>query len=105
MIHYKSEYGDWQETQVNAKLHKHLLTNLICGNHYQVTITAFNAAGRGLPSDTISAETTGRGEIVKLVAISPYVGEGRNITGRGLIHTKVYNYQGYQNEEKPAPSL
>ncbi|KAH7953305.1 hypothetical protein HPB49_007010 [Dermacentor silvarum] len=63
VVHYKSEYGEWQETQVNSKLSKHLLTNLICGNHYQITITAFNSAGRGAPSETVSAETTGRGEI------------------------------------------
>ncbi|CAN8027485.1 unnamed protein product [Ixodes persulcatus] len=63
VVHYKSEYGEWQETQVNSKLHKHLLTNLICGNRYQVTITAFNAAGRGIPSELVNAETTGRGPI------------------------------------------
>ncbi|XP_077560091.1 cell adhesion molecule Dscam1-like isoform X2 [Haemaphysalis longicornis] len=63
VVHYKSEYGEWQEAQVNSKLSKHLLTNLICGNHYQITITAFNSAGRGAPSDTVGAETTGRGPI------------------------------------------
>ncbi|KAL1414503.1 hypothetical protein MTO96_000905 [Rhipicephalus appendiculatus] len=63
VVHYKSEYGEWQETQVNSKLNKHLLTNLVCGHHYQITITAFNSAGRGAPSETVSAETTGRGPI------------------------------------------
>ncbi|XP_075732227.1 cell adhesion molecule Dscam1-like isoform X2 [Rhipicephalus microplus] len=63
VVHYKSEYGEWQETQVNSKLNKHLLTNLVCGHHYQITVTAFNSAGRGAPSDTVSAETTGRGPI------------------------------------------
>ncbi|KAL3204029.1 hypothetical protein MRX96_011858 [Rhipicephalus microplus] len=66
VVHYKSEYGEWQETQVNSKLNKHLLTNLVCGHHYQITVTAFNSAGRGAPSDTVSAETTGRGLVLPL---------------------------------------
>ncbi|XP_064480161.1 cell adhesion molecule Dscam2-like [Ornithodoros turicata] len=63
IVHYKSEYGEWQETQVNSKLTKHLLTSLICGTRYQVRVTAFNAAGRGSASESVNTETTGRGPV------------------------------------------
>ncbi|CAN7984992.1 unnamed protein product, partial [Ixodes hexagonus] len=114
VVHYKSEYGEWQETQVNSKLHKYLLTNLICGNRYQVTITAFNAAGRGAPSELVNAETTGRGkrsDFTRTIVHSQFaclsiITDIQGIGGCSLVNNKyldVFQHTIFQNASQLFP--
>ena len=61
MISYKSNQDNWEEVKVSGKRSRHVLENLRCGTKYQVTVTAYNAAGRSKPSDLVSAATAGNG--------------------------------------------
>ncbi|XP_067138886.1 cell adhesion molecule Dscam1-like isoform X1 [Centruroides vittatus] len=59
ILHHRNDLGDLEETHISQKKTRHTVTNLRCGTSYQFTLTAFNNAGRGEPSDVISARTTG----------------------------------------------
>ena len=62
LISYKSNQDNWEELKITGKRSRHVLENLRCGTKYQVTVTAFNPAGRSKPSDLVAAATAGNGQ-------------------------------------------
>ncbi|CAL1268416.1 unnamed protein product [Larinioides sclopetarius] len=57
---YKSESGDVsEESHVAPQRNSVLVKNLKCGTKYHFTLTAFNNAGRGEPSEEVTARTKG----------------------------------------------
>ncbi|RWS31341.1 cell adhesion molecule-like protein [Leptotrombidium deliense] len=58
-INYKSDSGDWEEQKVLGSQSSYTVENLRCGTKYQVTMTAYNKAGRAPASDVITAFTAG----------------------------------------------
>jgi hypothetical protein len=63
IINYKSHQENWEELKVTGKRSQHVLENLRCGTKYQITVTAFNGAGRSPPSALVTAATAGSGEL------------------------------------------
>lgn len=61
IVHYKrQESSEWKEirlTDVTSYVHK----NLQCGTRYLYYLVGFNAAGKGDPSQVLSARTNGTG--------------------------------------------
>ncbi|UXI20602.1 Brain-specific angiogenesis inhibitor 1 [Sarcoptes scabiei] len=58
ILHFKRENSDWREmTLTNIKSFSH--ENLRCGTRYQYYLVGFNSAGRGDPSQVVSARTDG----------------------------------------------
>ncbi|KFM68992.1 Down syndrome cell adhesion molecule-like protein Dscam2, partial [Stegodyphus mimosarum] len=55
--------GDWQETELSASEMVYGFTDLKCGSRYQFYVTAFNAVGRGIPSDIVRTKTDGRAPV------------------------------------------
>lgn len=58
ILHYKQESNDWKEIRLGAVgffLHE----NLRCGTRYQYYLVGFNSAGKGDPSQVVSARTDG----------------------------------------------
>ncbi|GFR32361.1 fibronectin type-III domain-containing protein [Trichonephila clavata] len=63
---YKSESGDIsEESHVAPQRNSAVVKNLKCGTKYHFFLTAFNNAGRGEPSEEVSARTKGGGTILK----------------------------------------
>ncbi|GBM81423.1 hypothetical protein AVEN_64049-1 [Araneus ventricosus] len=61
---YKSESGDVsEESHVAPQRNNVLVKNLKCGTKYHFFLTAFNNAGRGEPSEEVTARTKGGGNI------------------------------------------
>ena len=58
-LFHKSEATEWQEVSLPAKSSEYNLTGLSCGRRYHLYLIAFNDAGRGPPSEVISAKTDG----------------------------------------------
>lgn len=58
-LFHKSESSEWEEVSLPAKMNNYNLTNLNCGKRYQLYLVAYNEAGRGTPSQVISAKTDG----------------------------------------------
>lgn len=58
-LFHKSEATEWQEVSLPAKSSEYNLTGLSCGRRYHLYLMAFNDAGRGPPSEVISAKTDG----------------------------------------------
>ncbi|RWS28200.1 Down syndrome cell adhesion molecule-like protein [Leptotrombidium deliense] len=63
ILFHKSELSDWEEIPIYADRLNYNLSNLQCGRRYQFYIIAFNSAGKGQPSDVVSAKTEGTGPI------------------------------------------
>ncbi|GLG93649.1 Down syndrome cell adhesion molecule-like protein Dscam2 [Gryllus bimaculatus] len=59
VLHYKREFGEWEEVKVNRKQSSYIINNLWCGTSYQLYVTAHNAIGMGHPSEYIIATTDG----------------------------------------------
>uniref|UniRef100_T1JAD1 Down syndrome cell adhesion molecule-like protein Dscam2 n=1 Tax=Strigamia maritima TaxID=126957 RepID=T1JAD1_STRMM len=55
----KREYGEWEETQLEADCRSHVIDNLWCGSRYQLYISAANSIGAGEPSEIASFKTKG----------------------------------------------
>ncbi|KAH7636186.1 mdscam3 [Dermatophagoides farinae] len=58
ILHYKRESSDWRElklSNINTFTHE----NLRCGTRYQYYLVGFNSAGKGDPSQVVSARTDG----------------------------------------------
>lgn len=41
-VHYKPEFGEWENVQVAPNVEKYTLEKLVCGTRYQVYVTAYN---------------------------------------------------------------
>lgn len=61
-VHYKSYRSDWMERQVPGHARTTRMDNLDCGTSYQFYVNAFNALGKGDPSQVIAAKTLGSGK-------------------------------------------
>lgn len=61
VINYKSHQENWEELKVTGKRSHHVLENLRCGTKYQITVTAYNSAGRSQSSALVTASTAGNG--------------------------------------------
>ena len=61
-LFHKSESSDWKEVTLPAQSSTYNLTQLSCGRRYHLYLIAFNEAGRGPPSEVISAKTDGAGK-------------------------------------------
>ncbi|XP_054713433.1 cell adhesion molecule Dscam2-like [Uloborus diversus] len=59
ILFQKSESSDWEEVQLSEERISYIFYGLQCGMRYQFYLVAFNIAGRGQPSDVISARTEG----------------------------------------------
>lgn len=58
-LFHKSESSEWEEVSLPAKMNNYNLTGLTCGKRYQLYLVPYNDAGRGTPSQVISAKTEG----------------------------------------------
>lgn len=65
LIHFKASSENWEEVKVTGKRSVFALENLRCGSKYQVTITAYNSAGRSAASELVTAATAGNRESLK----------------------------------------
>ncbi|XP_012280177.1 Down syndrome cell adhesion molecule-like protein Dscam2 [Orussus abietinus] len=59
ILHYKREFGEWEEVKVSHRFNSFLLSKLWCGTDYQIYLTAYNRIGMGSPSDIVKARTEG----------------------------------------------
>ncbi|GIZ02561.1 down syndrome cell adhesion molecule-like protein Dscam2 [Caerostris extrusa] len=59
ILFQKSEAPEWEEVQLSEERNSYVFYGLQCGMRYQFYLVAFNVAGRGQPSDVISARTEG----------------------------------------------
>ncbi|KAG8199382.1 hypothetical protein JTE90_000252 [Oedothorax gibbosus] len=59
ILFHKSEAPDWEEVQLPDDRNSYTFHGLQCGMRYQFYLIAFNVAGRGQPSEVISAKTEG----------------------------------------------
>ncbi|XP_052126133.1 cell adhesion molecule Dscam2 isoform X2 [Frankliniella occidentalis] len=59
VINYKRDHGDWEELQLESKVDSYVLRGLLCGNRYQLYMTAYNRIGTGLPCDIVHTATRG----------------------------------------------
>ncbi|XP_058789231.1 cell adhesion molecule Dscam2-like isoform X3 [Phymastichus coffea] len=59
ILHFKREYGEWEEIKLSHKSSSHQLSQLWCGTDYQVYLTAYNRIGMGSPSEIVKATTEG----------------------------------------------
>lgn len=82
VINYKRDHGDWEELQLESKLDSYVLRSLLCGNRYQLYMTAYNRIGTGLPCDIVHTATRGSGT-------TPYGSTSRARYLRGLGNLKV----------------
>ncbi|XP_022236069.1 Down syndrome cell adhesion molecule-like protein Dscam2 [Limulus polyphemus] len=58
-ILYRSTEHDWEEIRLPGNKKSYTFHDLHCGTRYQFYIVAHNSAGKGTPSDVISAKTYG----------------------------------------------
>lgn len=73
IISYKSHLDNWEELKMVGKRTSYVLENLRCGTKYQVTVVAYNKAGRSKPSELASAATAGNGQyFVNLYFFCPF---------------------------------
>ncbi|XP_064480488.1 cell adhesion molecule Dscam1-like [Ornithodoros turicata] len=58
-VYYRKDFGEWLETNLPPESEKYSIDNLACGATYQLYLTAFNAVGKGGPSNILSTKTDG----------------------------------------------
>ncbi|GFV98267.1 down syndrome cell adhesion molecule [Trichonephila clavipes] len=61
-LYNRMEGSTWQEIRLKGENKEYFLQDLQCGTKYYCYIVAFNSAGRGNNSETISVKTDGNGE-------------------------------------------
>lgn len=59
IMHYKREFGEWEEIKISHKINHFHLVDLWCGTDYQIYLTAYNRIGMGSPSEIQRARTEG----------------------------------------------
>ncbi|XP_023317526.1 Down syndrome cell adhesion molecule-like protein Dscam2 [Trichogramma pretiosum] len=59
ILHFKREFGEWEEVKLSHKVSSYQLSQLWCGTDYQVYLTAYNRIGMGSPSEIVRATTEG----------------------------------------------
>ncbi|XP_035221141.1 Down syndrome cell adhesion molecule homolog, partial [Stegodyphus dumicola] len=59
ILFQKSDAPEWVEVQLSETRKSYVFYGLRCGVRYQFYLVAFNVAGKGRPSDVISAKTEG----------------------------------------------
>ncbi|GBM14554.1 Down syndrome cell adhesion molecule [Araneus ventricosus] len=62
-LYNRMEGSTWQEIRLKGENKEYLLQDLQCGTKYYCYIVAFNSAGRGNKSETISVKTDGNAPI------------------------------------------
>ncbi|GIY86301.1 down syndrome cell adhesion molecule [Caerostris extrusa] len=60
-LYNRMEGSTWQETRLKGDSKEYILQDLQCGTKYYCYVVAFNSAGRGNNSETISVKTDGNG--------------------------------------------
>lgn len=58
ILHFKKEASEWEELRL-AESNSFMHENLRCGTRYQYYLVGFNSAGKGDPSQVVSARTDG----------------------------------------------
>ena len=61
-VNYRSERGEWQQSEADPLTDSLWVTGLACGNNYSVYVTAYNHVGASLPSSVLVSRTLGRGQ-------------------------------------------
>jgi len=61
-LHSKSPHSSWEERQIAGQQTSYTFNDLFCGTYYQFYIIAYNAIGRGDPSQVIAVKTKGGGK-------------------------------------------
>ncbi|XP_022240087.1 Down syndrome cell adhesion molecule-like protein Dscam2 [Limulus polyphemus] len=73
-ILYRSTEDDWEKVQLPSNRKTYTFHGLQCGQRYQFYIVAHNSAGKGEPSDVLSAKTYGAAakapEIDSLISVN-----------------------------------
>nr|AVV62006.1 Dscam [Limulus polyphemus] len=62
-LYYKEDRTDWSKVRIPPDTSEYKVTNLKCGTRYQFYIEAFNSAGKGEPSKTLTVKTKGMAPI------------------------------------------
>lgn len=62
VLHQRMEGGSWQEIRLRGDHKEYLFRDLQCGTKYYCYIVAFNSAGYGNGSETITVKTDGNGK-------------------------------------------
>lgn len=66
-----SDVGTVQDVGGSVQLpsteRRHVLSNLLCGTRYELSVVAFNQIGESLPSNTIQHTTKGTGRLIALL--------------------------------------
>jgi len=60
----KSAKSDIMERKISHLSRNFTLQGLLCGTHYEMTLTAYNNAGNSEPSETLQVRTTGSSEYI-----------------------------------------
>ncbi|GFY40217.1 down syndrome cell adhesion molecule homolog [Trichonephila inaurata madagascariensis] len=58
-LYFKKEYETWEERQIPGHQTTYVFQDLYCGSHYQFYIVAYNAVGKGKPSEVVAGKTSG----------------------------------------------
>lgn len=62
VLHQRMEGSSWQEIRLRGDHKEYLFRDLQCGTKYYCYIVAFNSAGYGNGSETITVKTDGNGK-------------------------------------------
>ena len=63
-VNYRSEHGEWQQSEADPLTDSIWVNGLACGTNYSVYVTAYNLVGASLPSSVLVSRTLGRGKPV-----------------------------------------
>jgi hypothetical protein len=58
-LHFKSPHSSWEERQVSGQQSSYTFSDLLCGTYYQFYVIAYNAIGKGDPSQVVAVKTKG----------------------------------------------
>jgi len=58
-VHYKPEFGDWEDKEIGFGAEEFTLQYLWCGQRYQLYVVAYNQIGVGAASPTVNTRTKG----------------------------------------------